>query len=273
MSLVLHTDFTYLSSDLHTWAYAGLFGKSRSLKSKELKTHSNGVYNLQELSTLIFTYSCYVVSPISWKQQYGTSFFSCNAAGVYKWNLLHSEFHQLSEVSNSNPTPLSPFSVFSSYRWKFWAFRVAGSCTSGEETNKEVCNDTVLEYQPIGDDLLAKTPEGDRKRGSPRKTRCRGDSHIARESLQTVVTCPGGQRDGWWETWPSGRCDQARKWAKGWGAYPTESMQDRLLLHSPKADNFRVTWETRDKNEIFHFSYKPGLLSSILLHEILNQWR
>lgn len=99
-------------------------------------------------------------------------------------------------IHTQPPTPLSSFSVFSSYRWKFRAFRVAGSCPSSEETNKEVCYDTVLEYQPIGDDLLAKTPEGDRKRGSPRKTRCRGDSHIARESLQTVVTCPGGQRDG-----------------------------------------------------------------------------
>lgn len=63
---------------------------------------------------------------------------------------------------------------------------------------------------------------------------------------------------------------------------PGSGQEDEVLIRqseckiassstSPKADNFRVTWKTRDKKEIFHFGYKPGLLSSNLLHEILNQ--
>lgn len=131
-------------------------------------------------------------------------------------------------IHTQPPSPLSPFSVFSSYRWKFWAFRVAGSCPSSEETNKEVCNDTVLEYQPIGDDLLAKTPEGDRKRGA--------------------------QRHGWWETWRSGRCDQARKWARGWGAYPTEWIQVRLLLHL--AEGWQLSGHLGNARQKGHFPFR-----------------
>lgn len=50
---------------------------------------------------------------------------------------------------------------------------------------------------------------------------------------------------------------------------PGSGQKDEVLIQqseykfasstSSKADNFQVTWETRDKKEIFHFSYKPGL--------------
>lgn len=131
-------------------------------------------------------------------------------------------------IHTQPPSPLSPFSVFSSYRWKFRAFRVAGSCPSSEETNKEVCYDTVLEYQPIGYDLLAKTPEGDRKRGSPRKTRCRRDSHIARESLQH-----GCHVLRWPARWLMGNLAKRSLWPSQEVGKRMRCLSDRVNTSSP----------------------------------------